>query len=284
MVRRACRKIEWRCATRQQSSVGMVKQPVTLSLHEETETVVVTLEPQALMTFVNVEQRLSFPTLNTNDKIAWTEESDCMALVMDPVRVNNNKEAIVEFNKGANQLMLCVCTNGVDYDLMENVTMAVVEVSGVSVSEMVLGLQEEVTIDATALHMATDAFFVATEGRLADMTQCSNGERVSTIGMVQSGMTAVTITKPADVAQLCLVFPGSHGDGVRSSGACDLHGRAAAHLGAGDEQHAGDASSAQHACCGRLRGSERFGAVQRGDGGVAVRVVGGWRTCSSRTW
>ena len=117
------------CYAFQQSSVGMVKQPVTQSLHEETETVVVTLEPQALMAFVNVEQRLSFPTLNTNDKIAWTEESDCMALVMDPVRVNNNKEAIVEFNKGANQLMLCVCTNGVDYDLMENVTMAVVEVS-----------------------------------------------------------------------------------------------------------------------------------------------------------
>lgn len=128
-------------------------------------------------------------------------------MVIEPQRVNNDNKVTVEFTKGASDMKLCVSTNGVDFDLKPNVTMTVVEVESV-VSELVMGLQEEVTIPGTGLDLATEAFFIAVAGRRLDAAvSCVGGERVSTIAKVQDGLISVTITKPVDRAQLCLVFP-----------------------------------------------------------------------------
>ena len=116
----------------------------------------------------------------------------------------------MEFSEGFELLQLCVCTNGVDFELQPNVTLTVVSLSGVSVKDMLLSLPEEVRMSGTGVSLATSMFFVSGESsrRLASDAACSNDRRVSTIASVVDGAGVVTMTKPVDSAVLCVAFEG----------------------------------------------------------------------------
>ena len=189
----------------------LTKQPVLLTLYEDEETDTVTMEPIELIAFVNVEKRVLFSSLEIDNKISWTESGDCNDLVLNPpVRVNEQKEVRMEFSEGFELLQLCVCTNGVDFELQPNVTMTVISLSGVSVKDMLLSLPEEVRLSGTGVSLATNMFFVSGESarRLAADAACSNDRRVSTIASVVDGAGEITITKPVDSAMLCVAFEG----------------------------------------------------------------------------
>lgn len=203
------------CYSFNQFDLGMTKQPVTLAVVESAEPEVVEMEGARLVSFVGVEKKLRFAELEIDDKVSWTDAADCSEMVMEPVRVNENKEVTVEFSAGADELLLCVCTNGVDFVLQSNVTMAVVSVSGIDVADMVLGLEESVAVNGTGLAYAVDMYFVRVgERRLSDVSDvsdavaCSSAVRVSTIASVVDGKAVVKMTEPADLAQLCVSFEG----------------------------------------------------------------------------
>ena len=94
------------CYAFQQSPVGMVKQTGMAVALAEPSVHRITIDlnaPTTVTAFVGEEQRLFFPALETTANvayIAWTATQDCTDLVAEPVYVNSEKEAVVEFATG----------------------------------------------------------------------------------------------------------------------------------------------------------------------------------------
>ena len=249
------------CYSFNQFDLGMTKQPVTLAVVESAEPEVVEMEGARLVSFVGVEKKLRFAELEIDDKVSWTDAADCSEMVMEPVRVNENKEVTVEFSAGADELLLCVCTNGVDFVLQSNVTMAVVSVSGIDVADMVLGLEESVAVNGTGLAYAVDMYFVrgGVQQRGARVDDRERGGRQGSGEDDGAGGPGAAVR----------VVRGLHGERLRRGGDDGVHGRDGAGGDAAGRREGGGAAAAQRG--GALHGlpAERGGGgAQRGGAGV----------------